>query len=102
MDQQEFQREARAISLAVYARDLADLSRQEFWTVMAYVIMAELAPHWRQTESRQRGQRRAHYFSPEFLIGRSLLNNLINMGDAEMVADFVASYGYELSELESE
>ncbi len=102
MDQQEFQREARAISLAVYARDLADLSRQEFWTVMAYVIMAELAPHWRQTESRQRGQRRAHYFSAEFLIGRSLLNNLINMGDAEMVADFVASYGYELSELESE
>ena len=46
-----------------------------------------------------------HYFSMEFLVGRLLVNNLMNLGIYEIVKDGLADLNiniHELEELESD
>ena len=56
---------------------------------------------WNATEKRIREDklRRVYYFSAEFLTGRSLRMNLMNMGLWEKAAELAGSYGYDLGEL---
>lgn len=48
----------------------------------------------------QDGKKKIYYISAEFLIGKLLSNNLINLGIYDEVADFLAENGKSLSEVE--
>ncbi|MDO5734169.1 MAG: glycogen/starch/alpha-glucan phosphorylase [Eubacteriales bacterium] len=102
MDKNRFQSIVEGVSAAVYAKTLRDLTKHEFWTVIAYALVALQSEDWVETTEEQSGQRKVHYFSAEFLVGRSLLNNIVNAGLHEFMSDFVHSYGYELADLEEE
>ena len=74
----------------------------DFWLALSRTIMELLAPGWERTDIAYEKVRQAHYFSAEFLIGRSLVNNLVNLGLYELVQESVASFGYDLRELEEQ
>ncbi len=75
-------------------------SPREFWTALSRVVMGALSEHWNETDALYQSGRQAHYFSAEFLQGRSLLNNLINLGLYDVVRQAVASFGFNLEDLE--
>ena len=54
-------------------------SPYEFWTALSRTVVEALAENWQETAALYQSGRQAHYFSAEFLQGRSLLNNLINL-----------------------
>ncbi len=74
----------------------------DFWLALSRTIMELLAPGWEKTDIAYEKVRQAHYFSAEFLIGRSLVNNLVNLGIYDLVQESVASFGYDLRELEEQ
>ncbi|MGI6334208.1 MAG: glycogen/starch/alpha-glucan phosphorylase [Saccharofermentanales bacterium] len=74
----------------------------EFWTAVSRTIMQLLADNWAATADRHQAGRQAHYFSAEFLQGRSLLNNLINLDLYDQMKQAVEELGFDLSELEEE
>ena len=49
---------------------------------------------------RNEGSKKLYYISAEFLIGKLLSNNLINLGLYEETEKVLKSYGYELCEIE--
>lgn len=49
---------------------------------------------------RNEGQKKLYYISAEFLIGKLLSNNLINLGLYEEVEDVLRKHGHELCEIE--
>lgn len=74
----------------------------EFWRALSRTIIELLASRWDKTRDKYNQGRQTHYFSAEFLVGRSMLNNLINLDIYDQVKAAVAQLGYDLAELEEE
>jgi len=63
-------------------------------------IMTDWLTTWKQ--HRKPGRRRAFYLSMEFLIGRSLGNNLLNMGIRDEAEKAMKAYTLELEEIQEQ
>ena len=99
MDNKILSERMQILSQANYGKDLPSLTEREFWQILSRTIMSLLAPKWEATRYANIDQRQAHYFSAEFLVGRSLLNNLINLNLYDTVRDFAADQGYDLMDI---
>jgi len=65
-------------------------------------LMDLLMEDWQQTEAEYRkgGYKKAYYFSMEFLIGRVLGNNLLNLSLYKEIGELLAEKGIDLNTLE--
>ena len=68
---------------------------------MAYTIRDALVDRFNETqeEAEKVKSRRIYYISMEFLLGRLLKSNLINLGIYEQSRDALAEIGYDLDEI---
>ncbi len=71
----------------------------DFWRALSRVVVELLTERWEKTSHLYKTGRQTHYFSAEFLEGRSLLNNLINLGLYDTAKKAVAGLGHDLAEL---
>jgi glycogen phosphorylase len=76
-------------------------SRQDASFALGLALRDQLIDGIRQTEAQNvsRGVKRVHYISMEFLIGRLLENNLINLGLRNEAIEVMNSLGHQLDEL---
>jgi len=65
---------------------------------IAKLVLSKIYPDWEK--SRGSFQKRCYYFSAEFLIGRSVFSNLLNLGILEEVRSALASRGMDVNRLE--
>ncbi len=74
------------------------------YQALAYTLRDRLMVDWRKTwgDYMQAGKRRAYYMSLEFLIGRSLGNNLLNMDLEPSVKEALLNYCTNLEEVTDE
>lgn len=85
--------------LAEAARNVDNASQHDFWMALGRTFIAYIAEDWEQTKQKYQNGKQAHYFSAEFLEGRSLLNNLVNTGVFEDVRDTLSEMGQDLAEI---
>lgn len=76
-------------------KDLASLSNQAIYTELLHYVKDTAAELPKNTS-----KRKVYYISAEFLIGKLLSNNLINMGVYEDVKNSLAAVGKRLSDIE--
>ena len=71
------------------------------YTALAFTVRDRLAKSWVKTARRyyQRDAKRAYYLSAEYLLGRALGNNLINMGLWEPSREALRHLGVDLTTL---
>jgi glycogen phosphorylase len=74
-------------------------SKEDFWRALSRVVIEQLTDRWEKTRQTYQKGRQAHYFSAEFLEGRSLMNNLINLDLLEVAETAVLELGYSMAEL---
>ncbi len=72
----------------------------EKWMALSRTIMEKISPFWQDTQANYQNARQVHYLSAEFLEGRSLLNNLVNMNLLEDAKAAIAEMGGSLTEIE--
>ncbi len=87
---------------AEYARQPESASAFEFWTALSRTVVELLAERWEHSTTQYSQVRQAHYFSAEFLEGRSLVNNLVNLNLYEPVREAVTALGFDLTTLEEQ
>lgn len=87
------------LAQANYGTELAYLTKGEYWQVLSRALMSTNAADWGKTRQIYEKGRQAHYFSAEFLVGRSLLNNLTNAGIYDEVKDLVFEHGYDIDDI---
>ena len=69
--------------------------------VLSETAMKNLSGLWKDSKKSHLGKRRACYFSMEFLIGRSIFNNLLCLGIYSDVEKAFAEAGFSLNDLEA-
>ena len=83
------------------AREPEDISAAECFRAVALTVRDDLVEEMLETERRQReaGEKSVHYLSLEYLPGRSLFHNLLNLGLLEECRAAVADLGFDLTDL---
>ena len=94
----EIDRHAR-YSLGKAARDI---SARDLFQAVALAVRGRLVDGMLETEHRyeQLDSKRLYYLSIEFLIGRSLRNNLTNLGILDLCREALRNYGLDLDAIE--
>ncbi len=71
------------------------------YTALAYTIRDRIIHQWHQSRDTQRkaGAKRVYYLSLEFLIGRAMTNNIINLQLEHEVKEAMSSLGYAYEEI---
>ncbi|MFN0085255.1 MAG: glycogen/starch/alpha-glucan phosphorylase, partial [Blastocatellia bacterium] len=79
----------------------ADLTRRDIFHAVGLAIRETLIDGMLATEDRyqQAGAKRLYYLSMEFLMGRSLGNNLFNLGLFDLCREAVEELGFDLEEV---
>lgn len=69
------------------------------WKGLAAEIVDLIADDWDATRAKYREGRMQHYLSAEFLVGRSMLNNLINLGLYDEVKELLEKRGKDINDI---
>lgn len=69
------------------------------FTALAYAIRDRIIHQWDISRKTQRGSKRVYYLSLEFLMGRAMTNNLINMRLEDVAQKALMELGYTYEEL---
>ncbi len=94
-----FTSELGAFVRAASGKTTQNSTPMEFWTGMSSLVVDQIADNWDATTTAYHVRRQAHYFSAEFLEGRALLNNLVNLGLLDVATEAAAAHGQNLSDV---
>lgn len=85
-----------------YFKEVKDSSIRERYHVLGTLVKEEMANQWIQTNQlvKDSKAKQVHYFSMEFLLGRLITNNLINLGIRDIAKAGFESLGLDLNEVE--
>lgn len=79
----------------ILGKSLDEASKEEI-----YIALLNFTKKQLQQMERNSGDRKLYYISAEFLVGKLLSNNLINLGIFEEVRDVLKNHGHNLTEIE--
>ena len=85
-----------------YYKDISDSTIRERYNVLGTLVKEEVSKDWLNTEKlmEKKGEKKVYYFSMEFLLGRLITNNLMNMGIREVCEEGFNDMGFDLNEVE--
>src|SRR5690606_13414635 len=83
------------------SKDLSSATLADVCDALAHTIRDRLVHRWMATQRQyqQADPKRVYYLSAEFLLGRSLANNMINLGLYDLAQAGLASYGLDLADV---
>jgi len=86
-----------------YYKDIQDSTIRERYNILGTLVREEIAKDWMNTEKliAKNDTKKVYYFSMEFLMGRLMTNNLMNMGIRDVCEQAFNEMGYDLNEVEN-
>lgn len=102
-DVETFKEALRTEVSARYGRDFEDAYPEERYLALTTLIRNQLGYSWKATKKSvaEHHTKQLYYFSMEFLMGRLMTNNLMNMGVYDVVKQGMSELGMELHDLET-
>ena len=79
---------------------LREASATQLHEALGEAVMMAISENWNKSKRTRMPQRKAYYFSAEYLIGRLVYSNLYNMGILDEMKQLFAEQGVDLSILE--
>ena len=89
------ERELEQMLQTIWGKGIAEASKEEI-----YAALLQLSKEKMQGMKHNEGNRKLYYISAEFLIGKLLSNNLINLGLFEETREVLKKHGHNLTEIE--
>lgn len=85
-----------------FGKDITEANEFEIYRALGQAIMEEIAEDWYETRKLYSQKKQAFYLSAEFLMGRALGNNLINLGLLDEVKEVLSECGIDYNKVEDE
>ena len=79
-----------------YDVSLKEASAEELHDALGRSVMMAISDNWSHSKKTRETQRKAYYFSAEYLIGRLVYSNLYNLGILEEMTQLFAERGVDL------
>lgn len=85
-------------------KDKYSASNFDLYNSLAYAVRDRMVERWLDTQQtyHSKNPKRVYYLSMEFLMGRTLVNSLINLGIYQQFREAVESLGYDFAALADE
>ena len=93
--EERLEQEMEALSQEMYGKRIAEISDKDL-----YYVILNLTKGMMSATIPTDGKRKVYYISAEFLIGKLLSNNLINLGVYDKVESILKAKGRNLAEIE--
>ena len=103
-DKEKLKEDIRENVRSMFRRDLEDASKQQVFQAVASAVNEMIIDDWIATQKtfEKKNPKRVYYLSMEFLMGRALGNNLLNLGAREEVKEALDELGFDLNAIEDQ
>ncbi len=103
-DKEQFKKEVAFNVKTLYRRNIEEATQQQIFQGVAYAIKDDIVDNWMATQKawEEQDPKMVYYMSVEFLMGRALGNNLINLKSYEGVAEALEEMGLDLNVIEDQ
>ncbi len=103
-DKELFKRSVLYNVKTLYRKTMEEASKQQIFQAVSYAIKDVIVDNWMATQKEYEKQdpKMVYYMSMEFLMGRALGNNMINLQAYKEVADCLNELGIDLNVIEDE
>ena len=87
-----------------YRRTIDEATPQQIFQAVSYAIKNVIIDDWIATQKQfdETGAKKVYYLSMEFLMGRALGNNIINLGAKKAVKEALEELGFDLNAIEDQ
>ena len=103
-DKAAFKKEVEANVKTLYRKTLKEANQQQIFQAVSYAIKDTIIDNWLETQKAydEQDPKIVYYMSMEFLMGRALGNNLINLQAYEGVKEALDELGIDLNVIEDQ
>ena len=104
VDKESFKKEVAANVKMLYRKTLEEATPQQLYQAVSYAIKDDIIERWIATHKAYKAQnvKKVYYLSMEFLMGRQLGNNLINLGYYSDIKKALEEMGLDINFLEDQ
>ncbi|MBQ1312813.1 MAG: glycogen/starch/alpha-glucan phosphorylase [Blautia sp.] len=88
----------------LYRKKLEEASQQQLFQAVSYTVKDVIIDNWLETQNAydEQDPKTVYYMSMEFLMGRALGNNLINLGAYQEVKEALEELGLDINAIEDQ
>ncbi len=103
-DKEAFKKEVKDNVRSLYRKSLEEATDQELFQAVSYAVKEVVIDQWMETQNSMKKQdpKVVYYMSMEFLMGRALGNNLINLTAYKQVAEALNEMGLDINVIEDQ
>ena len=104
MSKKEFREAVERNILGLYRKHLDEATDQEKYQAVAQVVKEEVIDRWIATRDaiEKTDPKTVYYMSMEFLVGRALGNNLLNIGYYDRIREYLDDMGIDINAIEDQ
>ena len=103
-DKVEFQKTVKSNVKRLYRKTVEEATQQQLFQAVSYAVKDDIIDRWLMTQEQYKKDdpKTVYYMSMEFLMGRALGNNLINLTDYKEVQEALEEMGINLNVIEDQ
>lgn len=101
LSKRRFKEDYKREMTELFSIDVDQSQAQEQYATLGHLIRSYASKDWHETNRKnlKRGKKQVYYFSMEFLLGRMLKSNLLNLGILETVREGLSEFGIALDDI---
>ena len=103
-DKEGFKKEIASHVKLLYRKTLEEATPQELYQAVSYAVKDDIIDRWIATHKvyKEKNVKKVYYLSMEFLVGRALGNNLINLGYYDDIKKALDEMGLDINFIEDQ
>lgn len=99
LDKEEFKNDFKSKMYSLYAQPIEGATNEQLFTTLSCVIKDYISKDWAEANINKETGKQVYYFCIEFLLGRQLSSNLLNLGIKNTVKEAVEELGLNFEEI---
>ncbi len=103
-DKKAFKQQIKENVKRLYRKDFEDANQQEIYQAVAMAVKDQVVDNWLATQKamEEKHPKTVYYMSMEFLMGRALGNNMINLCSYDKIKECLDELGIDLVDIEDQ